>query len=603
MSNKSGGKFLFGFKSIRSTMIFYFSIIIVLALMCFLIISFRYTDKTIMNNSKNYTYQMVEQVNEDIDSYINYMENISKITGKNRDVKEFLFNENLSEKERMESRQRIIDQFITITETREDIYNIGIIAENGRYIINDGNAVINEYSDYEQMSWYVDAINANGASVLSSSHVQNIIKNEYNWVVTLACGLMNPYTCRIEAILFVDLNYSIISNMCDNLNLGSRGYVFVLDEQGDIVYHPSQTLIFSGLKDEKIEEILNNNDKSFVIYEKTKGKLYTNCKSRKTGWMVVGVSDVDELMVERDETQITYLLSASILFIVSILIAILFSNEITKSIKVLSSSMKEVQYGRFENAEIEVTEDNEIGTLSKSFNIMTSKIKELMDENVQEQRLKRKSELRALQAQINPHFLYNTLDSIIWMAESGKNKEVVIMTSSLAKLLRQSISNEDEIVTIDHEINYIKSYLTIQKMRYKDKLEFEIDVDREVKYSYIIKLVLQPLVENAIYHGIKYKNEKGLIRVTGEKIGENVVLKVIDNGQGMDKEKLDNIFCKNKNINSKGNGVGVKNVNERLKLYYGAEYGLKYESILGEGTTAIVTIPYMTERGDDNEGV
>ena len=154
--------------------------------------------------------------------------------------------------------------------------------------------------------------------------------------------------------------------------------------------------------------------------------------------------------------------------------------------------MKKVQEGDFSVSDVVVDSENEIGSLTKSFDAMTHRIQELMEQNVYEQEQKRKSELKALQSQINPHFLYNTLDSIIWMAEGKKNEEVVLMTASLARLLRQSISNEDEVVPIINEVEYAKSYLTIQKMRYKDKLEFQIDVDSSILYIPLIKLVLQP---------------------------------------------------------------------------------------------------------------
>jgi two-component system sensor histidine kinase YesM len=214
-----------------------------------------------------------------------------------------------------------------------------------------------------------------------------------------------------------------------------------------------------------------------------------------------------------------------------------------------------------------------------------------MEQNVEEQRQKRKSELKALQAQINPHFLYNTLDSIIWMAEWGKNKEVVLMTSSLAKLLRQSISNQNELVRVEEEVEYTRSYLTIQKMRYKDKLEYEIQVDEEVLGKKIPKLVLQPLVENAIYHGIKYKETKGLVRIEGYRDGPHMVLKVSDDGIGMTEEQLSKIFEK-REIDTRRNGVGVLNVHERIQLYHGKEYGLKFHSKEGQGTMVEVHIPW-----------
>ena len=225
---------------------------------------------------------------------------------------------------------------------------------------------------------------------------------------------------------------------------------------------------------------------------------------------------------------------------------------------------------------------------------MTHKIQDLMAQNIQEQEQKRKIELKALQSQINPHFLYNTLDSIIWMAEGKKNEEVVLMTASLARLLRQSISIENELVTIGQEVEYVRSYLTIQKMRYKDKLEFEINVDPRITHAQIIRLVLQPIVENAIYHGLKYKESKGMLKVHGYELGERIIIDITDDGVGMDEETLKHIYDKHK-VNYHSNGVGVYNVQQRLVLYYGKEYGIIYHSEKGKGTTATVVIPKKQE--------
>lgn len=586
---------LFRFKSIRSTMIFFFSMSITIALMVFLIISISYTQGTITENSKYYTMQLIEQVNGDIDSYIDYMENISRLISKNKDVIDYLYDENATADELEQIRVRVISQFQTISDARDDIYNIAVLSDNGRNVINDGKDQLNPYADIGEAKWYVKARESNGIAVLFSSHVQNAIKDDYKWVVTLSCGIQNPNTGAIEGVLFVDLNYSVINNLCEGISLGSKGYVFIIDSEGKIVYHPRQTLLYSGLKSEKVEEVLNGNKTNFTTAEGEESKLYTVCTSEKTGWTVVGVAYISELMAGREETQLAYLLTALFLIIISGIIAIILSSEITKPLKELANSMKAVQEGHFEHAEIEILDRNEIGMLSNSFNIMTRKIKELMEEIVREQKEKRKSELKALQSQINPHFLYNTLDSIIWMSESGKNQEVVLMTSSLAKLFRQSISNEDEIVSIYSEAGYTKSYLTIQKMRYKDKLEFEIDIADDILEESIVKLVLQPLVENAIYHGIKYKEGKGLVRITGSREEDDIILRIEDNGKGMDEETLKNIFQKKEN--SKSSGVGINNVNNRLKLYYGSNYGLRYTSQIDEGTIVEVRIP-VTDKGD-----
>lgn len=229
---------------------------------------------------------------------------------------------------------------------------------------------------------------------------------------------------------------------------------------------------------------------------------------------------------------------------------------------------------------------------------MTERIHTLMEQNVYEQKQKRKNEMRALQAQINPHFLYNTLDSIIWMSEAGQNEDVVLMTSALAKLLRQSISNDKEQVTLAEEIDYVRSYLTIQKMRYKDKLEYSIEVAPEIRNVMIIKFALQPLVENAIYHGLKYKETKGNLNIRGYERGSKVCITVADDGVGMDNEALEHIFDESKKEH-KSNGVGVPNVQKRLQLYYGSEYGITYISRKGVGTVATVTVPLKSRTDEE----
>ena len=288
------------------------------------------------------------------------------------------------------------------------------------------------------------------------------------------------------------------------------------------------------------------------------------------------------------------MITAVALVVVALLLSRFIAGSITRPIQKLRDSMKQVQEGDFSISDVVVDSRNEIGSLTKSFDVMTHKIQDLMEQNVHEQEEKRKSELKALQSQINPHFLYNTLDSIIWMAEGKKNEEVVLMTASLARLLRQSISNEDEVVPISREVEYARGYLTIQKMRYKDKLEFQIEVDPSIMHIPLIKLVLQPIIENAIYHGLKYKESKGLLIVRGFMRNGNAVLQVIDDGVGMDEETLKHIYDRHK-VNYQSNGVGVYNVQKRLKLYYGNDYGIVYESEPGKGTTATITIPGTQE--------
>lgn len=585
------------FRSIRTSMIFAFAALIIFALMTYLVVSLQYTEETVLENSTEYTSQLIGQVNNDIDSYISYMENISFIVANNSDVRDYLFEQNLTATEENQMRERITAVFSTVTDTREDITNIAILPNQKEALINEGYDYLNPFIQVEELSWYQEAMAAEQQAALSSSHVQNAIQGNYDWVVTLSRSITSKERSDVHGVFFVDLNYNAISELCEKISLGNKGYIYILDGKGSIVYHPQQQLIYSGMKQEMIEEIMTAETSSFRTED---GRLYTISCSEETGWIVVGVAYVSELMHSANEARGIYLLVAMILFAVALALAYLLSSEITKPIKALEKSMKEVEKGNFAHAALEVKEENEIGRLSRNFNMMTNEIQNLMEQSAREQRAKRKYELKALQAQINPHFLYNTLDSIIWMAEWGKNQEVVKMTSSLARLLRRSISNEQEVVTVAEEVEYTKDYLTIQKMRYKDKLEYEISVDPEIYQEEIVKLVLQPLVENAIYHGIKYKEGKGLVRILGFKEGDCIILRVEDDGKGMDEDTLTHIFEKHVR-DTKSNGVGLKNVNERIQLYYGAEYGLIYESELGRGTTATIVLPAREEASGNAE--
>ena len=535
-TNKRFG-FLEKFQSIRTAIISSYFLIVIVALAIFALVALRYTEKTVMENAEEYSLQLIEQVNGDIDSYIDYLRNISALITSDGDVQDYLFKDGLSDGERAERFSRITMQFETIMETRDDIVNIGIVG-NDRYIINNGYYKVNDNIEMEELDWVRKAYDKYGITVISSSHVQNLVDGKYEWVITLGKALQNKTTRELEGIFFADLNYSSINELCSGISLGNKGYIYVLDSSGNLVYHPQQQLLYSGLKEEKIQEVLECEERSFLTED---GKLYSISTSTETGWSVVGVSYTDDLLKNSDQTTALYLFSAMLILLASLGLAYVLSS--------------------------------------------------LMEQNVEEQRQKRKSELKALQAQINPHFLYNTLDSIIWMAEWGKTNEVVLMTSSLVKLLRQSISNQNELVRVEEEVEYTRSYLTIQKMRYKDKLEYEILVDQEVQGKKIPKLVLQPLVENAIYHGIKYKEGKGVVCIEGFKAGTHMVLKVTDDGNGMTKEQLSKIFEK-RETDTRRNGVGVLNVHERIQLYYGKEYGLKFSSEEGLGTTVEVHIPW-----------
>lgn len=578
------------FKSIQSTIFTAVAILVLSAVLIVTAVSVQYTDSAIFENSVLYTQTITKQINQNIDSYITYMDNIVSVISGSEDAQYYLFRGNTDGGHE----KRLLEQFRIILKGRSDIRNIGLVCDGGNSLFNTGYSSQNPDIDLSTQEWYKKAVESKGKSILTSSHVQHVIEGERPWVITMSRGISNLVGSRAsKGAVFIDLNYSAISELCDQNSIGDKGYVFIVDQDGNIVYHPQQQQLYNELQTENIEAVMNAKTDTVTVGEGEHEKIYTISRSDKTGWTVVGCMNVAELLKSSRQAQRIYVICAAGLIILSLILSRVLARNITYPIQRLRDSMKKVQTGEFPTTDIEVSSENEIGSLTKSFNVMTHRIAELMEQNIHEQEEKRKSELKALQSQINPHFLYNTLDSIIWMAEGKKNEEVVLMTASLARLLRQSISNADELVSVGQEAEYARSYLTIQKMRYKDKLEFQIDISPAISGVKIIKLVLQPIIENAIYHGLKYKESKGFLIVRGYLEGKKAVLEVEDNGVGMDEETLSHIFEKHK-VNYHSNGVGVYNVQKRLKLYYGEEYGIVYKSRKNEGTRAVITIPMET---------
>lgn len=583
------------FKSIRTSMIIYFSLLVLLTVTVFMFFSIRYTKNNLTENSKKNSRLLIEQVNFNIENYIDYMENISQVVMSNRDMTSYLFDHDTKE-----TGSDLKEAFQTILHARTDIYNIAVLGDNGRYFINNGTDILNLRSRLAEKEWYLDARKEGSGILISSSHVQNLVKDDYKWVVTLSRGITNPETGKVEGLLVIDLNYDVINDLCESITLGNKGYVYIIDRKGEIVYHPQQQLILSGVKKELLKEVSNGGTSISHTDENGENKIYTPFHSNKTGWTIVGVVYTSELAGDEKEVRTMYIGAACTLILFACILAVLLSARITRPIKQLQAAMKEVQQGKFEQVYIDTGGENEISSLTRSFNKMTERIDELMKNNRKEQAEKRKSELKALQSQINPHFLYNTLDSIIWLIETEDLSQAIKMTSVLARFFRQAIGNSKIYVSVWQELEYTRNYLLIQQMRYKDKVAFRILVDEDVMECAIVKLVLQPLVENALYHGLKYKTTQGNIIITGGREGDLVILKIQDDGAGMSKEALASVF-KEKVSDKRHNGVGMKNIEDRLKMHYGPDYGLFVESEEGRGTTVTVTIPFKRMEETDEE--
>ncbi len=586
-------------RSLQLSIILGFTLLIVITILTIGALSSYLFDDALRTNSLDNTSQVISQLNRVIDNYISYVDDISRVVIDNNDVQNYVL-ETYSDQalqgvestpvSQASEKDNVITFFKSIISVRKDIDSIVLLLDNKTVVTDQPGDQINPYAEWPPVN---DPSKSTGllTASLSSSHVQDLIAGKYPWVITLSREVADPKTQKHRGTLLVNLNYSIIEGLCSDIQLGKSGYVFIINSDGDIVYHPRQQLIYSGLKNEMIERVKNMPNGHLTAEVDGREVLYTTKTSMYTGWTVVGVSYLDELFYNRSKLEYYIGMLAIACFLVSVIISYLISVQISRPIEVLRRSMQSVEQGNFD-IDIAVDSTEEVNGLAEDFNIAIRKIKELITQNALANEQKRKHELKALQAQINPHFLYNTLDSIIWMIECGENEDAITMTSTLAKFFRLGVSKGGDIITVQDEIDHLNSYLTIQKMRYKDKLDYLVEVDPQILSYSTLKLLIQPLVENAIYHGLKNKEGIGMLKVIGYKEGDDLVFQVIDNGIGMTREELSELEHAMP-VSAGSSGVGITNVRERIQLHFGMKYGVTFTSTKGEGTIATVRVPAL----------
>lgn len=420
---------------------------------------------------------------------------------------------------------------------------------------------------------------------ITKPHVESLFVNYYPWVVTISRKLRDASGNEIQVA--VDISFYNIASYVDDVGIGQHGYCYIADDNGNIVYHPQQQLIYARLKEEN-HDIMENGTyiKSNVIYTV---KSLENCD-----WHIVGVCYVDEMITNKVERVASSLVV--ILFIVLLgtcfmgsMFSALFSKPVTQLVRAMGEF--EGDNGEFVYQPVKGTQ--EIDALSDSFEHMVVRIQKLMEKVRQEEISLRKTELKALQAQINPHFLYNTLDAIAWLCEEERNEDAVEMVNALARLFRISISRGHELIPIEKELQHAQSYLQIQNFRYKNQFTYSFDVDEACLSYYCNKITLQPIIENAIYHGMDRMVDEGMIKIGIHQQDDRIVFTVEDNGVGMTEEQCREVLKKEPGDRA---GIGIKNVNDRIKIYFGDEYGLTIESELDVGTCVTITMPKVTER-------
>lgn len=575
-------------KSIQFVISFSFILITILAMLFVGLAIYNKVSILSEQNAIINTRQIIDQVNTNLDYYMRSMLEISNY------IDDIIYYDNDIQNNKLKEKMNVI------VNSRKDIVTLAIFSNKGELLLSVPFNKIKSSTNIIEQDWFVTPLKEVGNLYFSSPHVQNIFEGQHRWVVSLSRKVtINKNGKRIPGVLLVDMNFSAIEQLCSKVAFGKKGYIYIIDSKGNIVYHPQLPLINLGLKTENIKDVQEHVFGRYFDQVNGEKRLITIETVNFCRWRIVGIAYMDEIATIKNDLgfYVIWVLLIGILFFISI--SAFISAKISKPIKQLEKSMKMVEKGQFD-VNIDIKGEAEVAQLSRTFNIMVLKIKQLMNQIVEEQESKRKSELNALQAQINPHFLYNTLDSVVWMAENEKSQDVISMVTALARLFRISISKGKNIINVSEELEHARNYLVIQSIRYRNKFEYEFNIQKEVLKYKTPKLILQPIIENAIYHGIEYMVDKGKINISASVINNKLLFEVKDNGVGMEKEILNNLLL-NEGIVKKGSGVGVKNVHERIQLYFGKEYGLKIESELDVGTKVQIWLPLIEKENMEDK--
>ncbi len=527
--------------------------------------------------------QLLDQASYNVNAYIRNMMNISDTMYysviKNRDLTYEPLDEELT---------------LLYEANKDNLVSITCVTQDGAIVAAAPVSTRKEGIDIMEQEWFQKANKKIENLHFSIPHVQNLFESSnyrYYWVVSLSRSveLTNAGGIR-RGVLLVDMNFNAIEQLLSKVNEKGNGYVYLMDSDGELIYHPNQKAIYSKLmfENNKVAATYQdgdnmemfNGDKRVVIV-KTLGY---------TGWKLVSVTPIKEFSMNLNQIKFFTVLIAVITVMIILVANDIISARVTDPIIKLEKSIKYIENGNLDK-DIYIGGTHEIRHLGKTITSMVTQLKNLMDEMVIEQKEKRKSELDALQAQINPHFLYNTMDSVVWMIESKRYQEAISMIKSLASLFRISLSKGKNVISIKDEILHAKYYMDIQIVRYKNKFQVIYQIDPEIENYSTIKLIVQPLLENAIYYGVEHMDGEGEIILKGYFDKEDICIEVSDNGMGIPKENIPFLLTDDTRVHKRGSGIGLCNINQRIHLYFKGNYGLEIESELDEGTTVRIRLP------------
>lgn len=559
------------------------------------------TERILEDKSNETTMQLINNVNETFNFYIDNLRIVSFLIERNDVATSFFDRTEESPEISLAFKDELRAYLNEFAVLRPEIAGTLIVNSQGEYISNE--FYVPAYHDLTQTSWYISAVQNKG--VLKNvgrpigRRFLSLVNYKNDEVVTVVRAVTDPETLEVEGVILIDMKLRVIAETVQKVQLGKNGYLMVVDKYGEIIYQPSKGNFGSSLT----EWMSGKTSGYFKKEVEDKQYQFIFQQSSFADWITVGVFPSEETVFELRDINfyITFFIFLIILF--GLPVSYFLSKSISNPIDHLATLVQEAETGQF-SVRYKEKRNDEIGMLGNSFNKMLKKITELLRLSEMQEKKKRDAEFRSLQANINPHFLYNTLDTIQWMSRKQGAENVAEVVDSLAKFFRIGLSKGHDIIPLEKELEHVESYLQIQLTRYRTKLTYNITVTDSVIQYRVLKFILQPIVENAIYHGIKERRGPGTIKIDVNEKEGNLMICVKDDGKGIPSDQLVEIrkalansieLTKDREYSKEGKAYGLLNVHARIKLMYGEEYGIRISSQEDIGTEVELRLPIIID--------
>ena len=543
------------FKKIEFKISACFFVVSILIISLMLFSWYKQSSSKLMTYEKEETSQEVKNASIYVASYLEKNKNLASLLAMSAESQNIMDDK---------TDFKNLKDIIKVSEKSDEfIKKIFLVSENGNIISNE-KVNLETNKDMKNISWYKKLINSNNMAFASKADFSKISSDSSKNIISISKEIKDKNNKRLGFVV-INLSYKFLEDFLSTINFGKDGYVFILSSEEELLFK-SKNMEDFGKKD--YEKLLKKRMKPEKM-----DFVSSNVFIPNTQWKLVGISFSNAISNLKKQLIESSLILALIVFVLTLLVSIFVSKKISKPIIYLIGEIKKTDKKLYKIKSLPQA-SSEIQILTKEYNNLIDRIFVLTEDIEKKEEQKRTYQVKALQSQINPHFLYNTLDTILWLVEFGENEKAIKVTKNLGMLLRNSLNIDEDFVKLDKEIEHAKNYLDIQKIRYDNKFTYEFIKKIGTSSLYVPKLILQPIIENAIYHGIREKKSKSYIKIIVEKNPEYLIIKIIDNGLGPKEKK--------ENIPTKLGGIGMENVNNRIKLLCGEKYNLKMQRENGE---------------------